>query len=79
MSIHKTLNCQYSHHVRALSKERGLDECLLQNERGNIIESSSGNLFIVSNGAVLPSAAERWMRGGGHAHAGHQLQRSPMA
>ena len=32
--------------------ERGLDDCLLQNDRGNIIESGSGNVFIVSNGVL---------------------------
>ena len=56
LSIHKTLNCQYSIMSALWSKERGLDECLLQNERGNIIESSSGNLFIVSNGVLYTPA-----------------------
>lgn len=56
LSVHKTLNCQYSIMAALWSQERGLDECLLQNERGNIIESSSGNLFIVSNGVLYTPA-----------------------
>jgi branched-chain amino acid aminotransferase len=46
LSRHKTLNCQYYIMAALWGQERGLDDALLQNERGNIIESSSGNLFI---------------------------------
>jgi len=52
LSRHKTLNCQYYVMASLWSQQRGLDDCMLQNERGNIIESSSGNLFIVSNGEL---------------------------
>lgn len=52
MAVHKTLNCLLYVMASLWSKERGLDDCLLQNDRGNIIESSSGNLFIVSNGVL---------------------------
>lgn len=59
LSRHKTLNCQYYVMASLWSKERGLEECMLQNDRGNIIESSSGNLFIVSNGVLYtPSLAD---------------------
>ncbi len=55
----KTLNCQYYVLAAMWSQQRGLDDCLLQNERGNIIESSSGNLFIVSNGVLYtPSLSD---------------------
>jgi len=52
LSRHKTLNCQYYIMAALWSEQRGLDDCLLQNDRGNIIESSNGNLFIVSNGVL---------------------------
>jgi branched-chain amino acid aminotransferase len=52
LARHKTLNCQYYVMASLWSQQRGLDECMLQNERGNIIESSSGNLFIISNGVL---------------------------
>ncbi len=52
LAVHKTLNCQIYVMASLWCMERGLDDCLLQNDRGNIIESSSGNLFIVSNGVL---------------------------
>jgi branched-subunit amino acid aminotransferase/4-amino-4-deoxychorismate lyase len=52
LSRHKTLNCQYYVMASLWGQQRGLDDCMLQNDRGNIIESSSGNLFIVSNGVL---------------------------
>ncbi len=59
MAVHKTLNCLLYVMASLWSKERGLDDCLLQNDRGNIIESSSGNLFIVSNGVLYtPSLSD---------------------
>ncbi|MBK8497753.1 MAG: aminotransferase class IV [Flavobacteriales bacterium] len=64
LSRHKTLNCQYYIMAALWSRERGLDDCLLQNERGNIIESSAGNLFIVSNGVLYtPSLADGCLGG----------------
>lgn len=52
LARHKTLNCQYYVMASLWAKQRGLDDPMLQNDRGNIIESSSGNLFIVSNGVL---------------------------
>jgi len=64
LSRHKTLNCQYYIMAALWSEQRGLDDCLLQNERGNIIESSAGNIFIVSNGVLYtPSLADGCMGG----------------
>ncbi|MEZ4756498.1 MAG: aminotransferase class IV [Flavobacteriales bacterium] len=64
LSRHKTMNCQYYIMAALWSQERGLDDCLLQNERGNIIESSSGNLFIVSNGVLYtPSLSDGCLGG----------------
>lgn len=59
LARHKTLNAQYYVMASLWSRDRALDECLLQNERGNIIESSHGNLFIVSNGVLYtPSLSD---------------------
>ena len=59
LSVHKTLNCQLYVMASLWCMERGLDDCLLQNDRGNIIESSSGNIFIVSNGVLYtPSLSD---------------------
>jgi len=64
LAVHKTLNCQYYVMAALWSEARGLDDCLLQNDRGNIIESSSGNLFIVSNGVLYtPSLADGCLGG----------------
>lgn len=64
LSRHKTLNCQYYIMAALWSRARGLDDCLLQNDRGNIIESSSGNLFIVSNGVLYtPSLTDGCLGG----------------
>jgi branched-subunit amino acid aminotransferase/4-amino-4-deoxychorismate lyase len=64
LSRHKTLNAQYYIMAALWSQQRGLDDCLLQNDRGNIIESSSGNLFIVSNGVLYtPSLADGCLGG----------------
>lgn len=52
LAVHKTLNCQLYVMASLWCIERGLDDCLLQNDRGNIIESSAGNIFIVSNGVL---------------------------
>ncbi|MBK9287834.1 MAG: aminotransferase class IV [Flavobacteriales bacterium] len=64
LSVHKTLNCQLYVMASLWCMERGLDDCLLQNDRGNIIESSGGNLFIVSNGVLYtPSLADGCLGG----------------
>ncbi len=52
LSVHKALGAQLNVMASLWSIEQHLDNCLLQNDRGNIIESSSGNLFIVSNGVL---------------------------
>jgi branched-subunit amino acid aminotransferase/4-amino-4-deoxychorismate lyase len=60
----KTLNGLYYIMAALWAQERQLDDCLLQNERGNIIESSSGNLFIVSNGVLYtPSLSDGCLGG----------------
>lgn len=59
LAVHKTLNCQLYVMASLWCMERGLDDCLIQNDRGNIIESSAGNIFIVSNGVLYtPSLSD---------------------
>ncbi len=64
LSVHKTLDSQLYVMASLWSIENHLDDCLLQNDRGNIIESSSGNIFIVSNGVLYtPSLADGCLGG----------------
>lgn len=64
LAMHKTLACQLYVMASLWCMERSLDDCLLQNDRGNIIESSSGNLFIVSNGVLYtPSLTDGCLGG----------------
>ena len=64
LSVHKTLNAQLYVLSSLWCMERELDDCLLQNDRGNIIESSAGNLFIVSNGVLYTPALTDGCLGG---------------
>jgi branched-subunit amino acid aminotransferase/4-amino-4-deoxychorismate lyase len=52
LSIYKTLNCQLYVMSALFARDKGLDEALIQNNRMSIIESTSSNLFIVSNGVL---------------------------
>ena len=40
------------------AQELGLDELLISNDRGGILESSSANLFVVSNGVLYTPGLE---------------------
>lgn len=64
LAVHKTLNSQLYVMANLWCMERNLDDCLLQNDRGNIIESSAGNIFIVSNGVLYtPSLGDGCLGG----------------
>ncbi len=64
LAVHKTLDSQLYVMSSLWAIENHLDDCLLQNDRGNIIESSSGNIFIVSNGVLYtPSLADGCLGG----------------
>ena len=64
LSVHKTLDSQLYVMACLWSIEHHLDDCLLQNDRGNIIESSAGNVFIVSNGVLYtPSLSDGCLGG----------------
>lgn len=46
------------------AKEKGLDELLITNPKGGILESSSSNLFVVSNGVLYTPGLEEGPVGG---------------
>lgn len=52
LSVHKSLGAQLYVMAGLWSIDHHLDDCLLQNDRGSIIESSAANIFIVSNGVL---------------------------
>jgi branched-subunit amino acid aminotransferase/4-amino-4-deoxychorismate lyase len=52
LSIYKTLNAQLYIMAALHSKEKNLDDALIQNNKFAIIESISSNIFIVSNGVL---------------------------
>ncbi len=52
LSVHKTLGAQLFVMAGLWCIDHHLDDCLVQNDKGNIIESGSGNMFIVSNGVL---------------------------
>lgn len=59
LSIYKTLNAQLYIMAALTAKEKGLDDSLIQNSKQAIIESTSSNLFIVSNGVLYtPSLSD---------------------
>ena len=41
------------------AQEKGFDDLLITNEKGNILESSSSNLFVVSNGVLYTPSLVR--------------------
>lgn len=64
LSVHKTLNAHFYIMAAIWSQSKGLDNCLIQNERGNIIEASNSNLFIVSNSVLYTPALSDGCLGG---------------
>ena len=46
------------------AKEKGLDDYLITNPRGSILESSNSNIFIVSNGMLYTPSLEEGCLGG---------------
>jgi branched-chain amino acid aminotransferase len=46
------------------AKEKGVDDLLIQNDKMGIIEGSSSNLFIVSNGVLYTSGLDLGCLGG---------------
>ena len=52
LAIYKRLDCQVYIQASLFAQEKGLDEALIQNYKGSIIESSSSNIFLVSTAAL---------------------------
>ena len=46
------------------AKEKGLDDLLITNQNGNILESTSSNIFLVSNGVLYTPGLEEGCLGG---------------
>jgi len=64
LSVFKTLNSQMYIMASLWSLEKELNDCLLLNDKGNIIESSCANIFIVSNGVLYTPHLEDGCVGG---------------
>ena len=60
----KTINCLLNIMAALYSRENDLDDCLLQNDKFGIIESSNSNLFIVSNGVLYTPSLDTGCVGG---------------
>ncbi|MBP7954218.1 MAG: aminotransferase class IV [Nitrosomonas sp.] len=58
LSIYKTLNAQLYVMAALFAREKGIDESLIQNTKFSIIESTSSNMFIVSNGVLYTPTLE---------------------
>ncbi len=58
LSNFKTKNCLVYILAAITAKEKGLDDYLITNETGGILESSSANLFVVSNGVLYTPGLE---------------------
>lgn len=56
LTPYKTLNSQLYVVAGLWAKENRLDDCLLQNDRMNIIESTSSNVFLICNGVLYTPA-----------------------
>jgi len=64
LSNFKTLNTQLFVMASLEAKEKGLDDLLILNEKGNVIESTNSNIFLVSNGVLYtPSLDEGCLAG----------------
>ncbi len=64
LSNFKTLNTQLFVMASIYARELGLDDVLILNEKGNVIESTTSNIFLVSNGVLYtPSLEEGCLAG----------------
>lgn len=58
LAIYKRLDCQVYIQASLFAQEKGLDDALIQNYKGSIIEFTSSNVFLVSNGVLYTSGLE---------------------
>ena len=64
LSNYKTKNALIYVMCSIAAQEKGLDELLITNPKGGILESSSSNLFVVSNGVLYTPGLEEGPVGG---------------
>ncbi|MFT4779857.1 MAG: branched-subunit amino acid aminotransferase/4-amino-4-deoxychorismate lyase [Flavobacteriales bacterium] len=58
LAIFKNIDCRLYVMASLFAKENQLDDALIQNYKGAIIEATSSNLFLVSNGVLYTSTLE---------------------
>lgn len=64
LSVFKTVNCNVYVMASLYAREKNWDDALIQNYRSGIIEASSSNLFLVSNGVLYTPGLEDGPVGG---------------
>ncbi len=64
LSNFKTKNCLTYVMSKLTAKEKGMDDLLIQNDQMGIIEGSSANLFVVSNGVLYTPSLDLGCLGG---------------
>lgn len=58
LSIYKNIDSRIYIFASIFAKEKGLDDALIQNYKGGIIEATSSNIFLVSNGVLYTPGLE---------------------
>jgi branched-chain amino acid aminotransferase len=64
LSNYKTKNCLLYIMSKLSAKEKGVDDLFIQNDKLGIIEGSSANLFVVSNGVLYTPSLDLGCLGG---------------
>lgn len=64
LSNFKTKNCLLYVMSKLAAKEKGVDELFIQNDKMGIIEGSSANLFVISNGVLYTPSLDLGCLGG---------------
>ena len=64
LSNFKTKNCLLYVMSKIMAKEKGVDDLLIQNDQKGVIEGSSANLFVVSNGVLYTPSLDLGCLGG---------------
>ena len=58
LAVYKRIECQVYIQAALFAHEKGLDDALVQNYKGSIIEATSSNVFLVSNGVLYTSGLD---------------------
>lgn len=58
LAVFKRIECQVYIQAALFAHEKGLDDALVQNYKGSIIEATSSNVFLVSNGVLYTSGLD---------------------